>query len=285
MNIPKRLVFMCLVVFLLLAGCGTAGNPTPIIITATPGIQPTMIVITATPAPMDPTPTAEVGGQYVIVNSNPYFTGVSEHALSSDDAQRRQVLGEGYTPTARWYYESGVRVAPWIHRNPLSDNSGRARLAMEFTQIAGEFGLYTRVTLEGGVCYVLKQTGYLSLATGNISNLALGARVYLSDNGSALELQEQGFVGQGDYELAWRLRPLQDVTTNVEIYLMVRWAEFAAIAEAAADFLGADGGIEVTDDMVRDYYVSQRASVNQIDAFIVERAPDRECPVDATWEF
>jgi len=49
MNIPKRLVFMCLVVFLLLAGCGTAGNPTPIIITATPGIQPTMIVVTYSP--------------------------------------------------------------------------------------------------------------------------------------------------------------------------------------------------------------------------------------------
>jgi len=278
MNIPKRLVFMCLVVFLLLAGCGTAGNPTP-------GIQPTMIVITATPAPMDPTPTAEVGGQYVVVNANPRFAGVSEHALPSDDAQRRQVLGEGYTPTARWYYESGVRVSPWIHRYPLIDGSGNARLQMEFTQIAGEFGMYTRVTLSEGECYILKQTGNLRINHGDMNNLALGARVILNENGSALEMQEQSFPGIGTYDIAWRLRPMVDTTVNVEIYLMVRWAEFSAVAEAAAAFLNVDG-VEVTEDQILDYYLSQaNAAINEIDSFQVLLARQSDCPEDATWEF
>lgn len=284
MNIPKRLVFLCLVVFLLLAGCGTAGNPTPIVITATPGMEPTTIVITATPAPADPTPTAEVG-QYVIVNSNPYFQGFTEYALESDDAQRRQYVSEEYTPTARWYYESGVRVAPWIFHYPLNDNSGRARLQMEFTQIAGEFGLYTRVTLSAGQCYILKQTGNLRINRGDMRNLALGARVILSENGSALELQEQSFPGIGTYDIAWRLRPLVDTTVNVEIYLMVRWAEFSAVAEAAAAFLDVDG-VEVTEDQILEYYLSQaNAAINEIDSFQVLLSPQAECPAGATWEW
>ncbi|MEQ9027578.1 MAG: hypothetical protein RLP44_02585 [Aggregatilineales bacterium] len=284
MNISKRLVFMCLVVFLLLAGCGTAGNPTPIIITATPGMEPTTIVITATPAPADPTPTQEVG-QYVVVNANPRFAGVSEFRLPSDDSLRYQVVGEGYTPTARYYFESGVRVAPYINREPVNNGSGEARLLMEFVQIAGEFGLMTRQTFSAGQCYILKQRGYLRLGPGDMNNLALGARVYLADNGSALELQEQSFpVRNGSYEITWRLRPVENVSTNIEVYLMVRWAEFSAIAEAAESFLGVDG-IEVDDGMMLDYYLSQAPAVNEIESFEVILAPQAECPSGATWEW
>lgn len=283
MNISKRLVFMLIVVLLLVAGCGGGVAPTPVVITAT--AEPTtVVVVTATPV-VDPTPTQEVGGQYVIVNSNPYFQGFREYALESDDAQRRQYVSEEYTPTARWYFESGVRVSPWIFHYPLNDNSGRARLQMEFTQIAGEFGLYTRVTLSAGQCYILKQTGNLRINRGDMRNLALGARVILNENGSALELQEQAFPGIGTYDIAWRLRPLVDTTVNVEIFLMVRWAEFSAVAEAAAAFLEVDG-VEVTEDQILEYYLSQaNAAINEIDSFQVLLAPQAECPDNATWEF
>lgn len=284
MNIRKRLVFLCLVVFLLLAGCGGGVEPTPIIITATPEASPTVIVITATsaPDPVDPTPTAEVG-QYITVNANPRFAGVAEFRLPSDDSLRYQVVGEGYTPTARYYFESGVRVAPYINREALNDGSGNARLLMEFVQIAGEFGLMTRQTFIAGECYILKQRGYLRLGPGNLNNLALGARVYLSENGSALELQEQGFVVRnGSYEITWRLRPLEDVSTNVEVYLMVRWAEFSA--ESVAAYLGVDS-VELDDGAVLDYYLSQAPAVNEIDSFEVILAPQSECPSGATWEW
>lgn len=282
MNSSRRLLSILVVLCLFaLIGCSTSGGqPTPIIITATPAAT---VVITATP---DPTPTQESGGQYIIVNSNPYFAGpTTDFALESDDAQRRQTMGRGYEPVARWYYESGVRVAPWIFWHPLNDGSGRARQSMEFTQIAGEFGIQTQVTLTAGQCYVMKQIGYLGLSgSGDMRNLALGARVYLNENGSALELQEQAFPGEGSYEIAWRLRPLQDVTTFVEIYLMVRWAEFSAIEQAVASFLDVDA-VEITDQMMMDYYEAQTASINQIDSFQVVLAPQSECPSGATWEW
>lgn len=283
MNISKRLVFMLIVVLLLVAGCGGGVAPTPVVITATPEASATVVVVTATPA-VDPTPTQETQS-YITVNANPRFAGVSEFRLPSDDSLRYQVVGEGYTPTARYYFESGVRVAPYINREPVNNGSGEARLLMEFVQIAGEFGLMTRQTFSAGQCYILKQRGYMRLGPGDMNNLALGARVYLSDNGSALELQEQSFpVRNGSYEITWRLRPVENVSTNIEVFLMVRWAEFSAIAEAAESFLGVDG-IEIDDAMMLDYYLSQAPAVNEIESFEVILAPQAECPAGATWEF
>ena len=285
MNIRKRLVLMLVVVFLLLAGCGGGVAPTPIVITATPGMEPTTIVITATPAPADPTPTQEVGGQYITVNGNPFFAGpIAEFRLPSDDTLRYQVLGDGYEPTARYYAESGVRVAPYINREPLNDGSGNARLLMEFVQIAGEFGIRTRVNFSAGQCYILKQRGYMRLGSGNMNNLALGGRIYLSENGSALEMQEQAFPSRnGSYETTWRLRPLTNVSTYVEVYLMVRWAEFS-VAEAVASALDVDV-VELTPNMMLDYYLSQAPAVNEINSFEVILAPQAECPSGATWEW
>ena len=70
----------------------------------------------------------------------------------------------------------------------------------------------------------------------------------------------------------------------VEIYLMVIWAEFSAVAEAAAAFLNVDG-VEVTEDQILDYYLSQAPAVNEIDSFEVILAPQAECPSGATWEW
>lgn len=283
MSIRRRLLYVFVMVLLLmLVGCAGGGvAPTPIIITATPEASPTVIVITATSAP-DPTPTQEVA-QYITVNANPRFQGVAEFRLPSNDSLRYQVVGAGYTPTARWYHESGVQVAPYINREALNDGSGNARLLMEFVQIAGEFGLMTRQTFSAGQCYILKQRGYLRLGAGNLQNLAMGARVYLSENGSALELQEQAFpVRNGSYEITWRLRPETDVSTNIEVFLMVRWAEFSA--EAVAGYLGFDR-VELDDGMMLDYYLSQAPAVNEIDSFEVILAPQSECPSGATWEW
>lgn len=279
MNIHSRLVYVFVVLLLFaLVGCGGV-SPTPVVDSTNP--PPTVVVITATP---DPTPTAEVR-EYITVNANPRFAGVTEFRLPSDDTLRYQVVGEGYTPTARYYFESGVRVAPYINREPLNDGSGEARLLMEFVQIAGEFGLQTRVTMSAGECYILKQRGFLRLGPGNMNNLALGARVELSANGSALEMQEQAFpVRNGSYEITWRMRPMYDVSTNVEIYLMVRWAEFSAVVDAAAAFLDVER-IEVDDGMMLDYYLSQAPAVNEIESFEVILAPDDECAENATWEF
>lgn len=254
-NRMNKLALFCLACLLAFVSACGANTPTPIIITATPDV---IASVTATARPTSiptahPTPTQETP-RYTVVNNNPYFEGLAEFRLPSDDTRRYQVVGAGYEATARYYPASGVRVAPFINRIPLLDNSGRARLRMEFALIAGEFGLRTRQHFEAGECYVLKQRGHIQALDGDMNNLALGARIYLSDNGSALELQEQQFIlRDGDYEITWRLSPLQDETTFVEVYLMVRWAEFT------------------------------EGAVNHINSFEIIEAPEYECPSDATW--
>ena len=62
------------------------------------------------------------------------------------------------------------------------------------------------------------------------------------------------------------------------------WWQQRQVVPAAA-FLNVDG-VEVTEDQILDYYLSQaNAAINEIDSFQVLLARQSDCPEDATWEF
>lgn len=246
---------------LVLTACGTI-TPTPIIITPTPDVIATEAP-TATNTPVvEATPTREVVDLFTVVNSNPQFAGTANFDLESDDSLRYQVVGEGWTPTVRYSNtQCGVHVAPYINQYFVAGGNGSSRLSIELVQICGEFGLMTRQRLEAGICYYVKETGYIAMQSspasgGNMSDVRLGARIYLGDNGSALELREQLFPSQrGSYEIFWIIRPSHDENVMIETYRLVWWASWDVLA------------------------------VNEVQSIEIMRADDSQCPDYATFDF
>ena len=262
-SVTRLRLALLITVFLIVSACtGTTSTP---VITEAPTAVPTAVptaTLTLTPI-IDPTPTQEIDlPLFTVVNSNPRFAGTSNHDIQSDDSLRYQVVGEGWTPTVRYSNRfCGVHVAPYINQYFISGGNGASRLSVELIQICGEFGLMTRQRLEAGTCYYLKETGYIAMQASpaqdaNFNDVRLGARLVLSDNGSAIELREQSFPSQrGSYEIFWIIRPAQDENIMIEIYRNIPWASWDVLA------------------------------VNEVQSIEVLRADDSQCPAEATFNF
>lgn len=230
----KRIIVSLLLLVLMLTACD--GEPVIIITT------PTQEVLTETPTPIaTSTPFVRqyldcLGGYHDVgetpVNSNPCLLGQNVEITIPTADGRYQCVPDHYYPVV----EPGrIGVPPYMNcqERQFGINSTPVIL-LEVNQIDGLHGLGFAHTFLPNECYVIKQSGRLSLLTPNpngIQNVWLEGRVL--GGGINVSLRQQSFgTLRGDYEIFWFVRTAQsNIPVNIELLTGIQWASYEGVNE------------------------------------------------------
>ena len=100
-------------------------------------------------------------------------------------------------------------------------------MAIELTQLDGQFGIQFNQDFEQGICYLVKQTGRVQMFGGDMDNVWLAGEIFTT-NGERFPLPAQAFPSRfSDYEVFW-LVETNDLFLSavVAIWTELTWASY-----------------------------------------------------------
>lgn len=248
---------------------------TPVIITATPD-EPNP----PTPSPGDTmTPNPETyadcfGNRIEVafrqINGNPCLAGRHVEVPHTTADGRFQCLPDDY----QYINVPGAQGVPaWIHCDDRFINGAyRPIIRQEISFVDGWYGMSQLVRFQPLSCYLVKQTGYISVNNNPLQIALRGSLVVPSDETLVIQGAPSEFTEQADRRVDLRLQGFDDAVGRYEIF----W-----IVETGLDPPAAR--VEIMTAIFQAIYEGE--SVVETWAFEILTAPDGYCldPSAVTW--